>query len=709
MPLPSTDNFPVLFGSIHQSGQLIDFRATEEVLQTHMAIFGGTRYGKSKLFELLCRQLLLHDRGFAFIDPHSDTADDLLAYLSSEPERLGFISKKVHYLKPGDRLFSFDPFRYTPDPDDASAHSDHRYRSWLCTKVKDMAGVILRPRGETEDEQSKTVRRSRWLENALYAIGMRQDERGTHLSITDAIPLLKPQHGRHNEVYDRVRHHLDPNVDMDAQVLADLDMLHNLSSPRQQEDFTESTINALRRVFSSPTTSAIFNQTRPSIDFHGIVQRGDIILASLGKTTEFHEEEGQVIAGLLIRQITEAIRTVDRTQRRQFYLYMDEAQNFLGDDLIRLLKESAKYKLSVGLAVQSLDNLQKGEVDLVPTVLGQCGIRITFRQQHHESAEVLAKCLCNPLLDFTELLQEVDRDDGYDFVLMPSETRGVSDTNSLSTTHSFSYQVGTSKSHGTTISDQHSASYGNSRSETDNATSQFSTSEGKTHAKGKGKSKGTTQQRSESNRLASMHDPLRTHSESGGTTDTESMSESDSDTQQSSRGGSIGHSQTLGNTTTTGHTHGRAVTDTTTESETFGESDSDTTGYSQSRSYSVTLARTPLHRTRVEIIKTGSLERSVPDQIAKQTNLIQSLEKQHCLASVALFNSAFVLRVADVHNAFHQRHIPEDWKQRAIQNLKTSIFDRHPYYFAPDSTAGTMTRIPDDLTDSDDPFLPSEE
>src|SRR5205085_1010607 len=82
-------------------------RISEERLRTHLAIFGGTRFGKSKLFERICRELVELGRGFAFIDPHSDTADDLLAYLASRYEQLGFLRNNIHYLNPNERLFSF--------------------------------------------------------------------------------------------------------------------------------------------------------------------------------------------------------------------------------------------------------------------------------------------------------------------------------------------------------------------------------------------------------------------------------------------------------------------------------------------------------------------------------------------------------------------------------------------------------------------------
>ena len=377
----------VHLGTILDEAGHPDFFIDQESLERHTIVFGGTRFGKSKLFERFGRELIDTGRGFAFIDPHSDTADDLLAYLASKSDQLGFLQGNIHYLNPSERLFSFDPFQYHRDPDDPSADTDFRYRSWLHTKIKDMVNIIVRQQGETEDEKQKMVRLKRWLYNALYAVGVRHDHAGTHLPLRDAFALLNPAHPRHQELFERVEPFLS------EEVRADFEKLRATRDPRKQEDWVESTVNRLRDILS-PIVERIFNLETPTIDFREIIRRNGVILAALGKTPYFHEDEALAIAGLLIREISEAARTAKRPDRRQYHMFIDEAQSFLGEDLLRILKESAKYKLSLGLAVQGLDNLQKGDIDLVPAVLGQCAVRITFRQQYHEHAEFLAKSFC---------------------------------------------------------------------------------------------------------------------------------------------------------------------------------------------------------------------------------------------------------------------------------------------------------------------------
>src|SRR5688500_18296759 len=93
-------------------GQIIatspaNLRLLPEHVSRHIFIAGGSGKGKSKLIELICRQLINNGSGFTFVDPHGDTIDALLSFLA-----IGQIpAERVHLLRPGpDCCFSFDPF-----------------------------------------------------------------------------------------------------------------------------------------------------------------------------------------------------------------------------------------------------------------------------------------------------------------------------------------------------------------------------------------------------------------------------------------------------------------------------------------------------------------------------------------------------------------------------------------------------------------------
>jgi hypothetical protein len=88
---------------------------------------------------------------------------------------------------------------------------------------------------------------------------------------------------------------------------------------------------------------------------------------------------------------------IPEDQRKDFYLYVDEFQNFITDAFSSILSEARKYKLNLIIAHQYLGQLEQqagaqgaGNKDLRDAVFGNAGSMITFRTGA-EDAEVLAK------------------------------------------------------------------------------------------------------------------------------------------------------------------------------------------------------------------------------------------------------------------------------------------------------------------------------
>lgn len=602
-------------------------RLDESLLDTHMAIFGGTRMGKSRFYEQICRQLVQRRRGFCFIDPHSDTADDLFAFLAHEQESLGVLRHNIHYLKPDEKLFTFDPFHYEPPAD--GQDSDKRYFRWLHAKVRDVQGIITRALGESEQDQLKQMRVSRWMNTILTAIAIRHDETGTHYGLEEGLILLQPEHLRHIEVVNRVLPLLGQHEDTHY-AHSDLNQLLSIRDPYKREQFVESSIGRFR-FFLSPIIRRIFHPQAERLDLRKILASNGVILASLGKTNEMHETDGRVIGGLLIRELLAAARTVEREARNQMYLFVDEAQNYLGEDFDRILKEGGKYKLSLCLAVQTLNNLKHGEVEMLETVMGQCGCRVSFKQQHKPVAEIIAADLSAPLLNFTPLVHQVQQHAGYDIALMRSTGRTESETSSVT--------VSASKTRG------------RSRTESD------SEMEGENW--GENSSRGRT--------------------DSGGSTEGGSQSSAPDAPSSTNWGTNAGSSDTSSYGSSTGGSSARTKTNSvgTNESETSGESKQSGRGNGRSE----TLGETLKARYKLVDQETGQLLESLPIQEAKHTNLLQRLPPQHCLLSVANLDLSIVLRVADVFDPFERRNVSPEWRQKLVNAFKQQVFTGRPYYF----------------------------
>lgn len=396
--------FPEL--EISQSHLGLPFQASPDQLARHQVVMGTTGAGKSKYFELFGRHLMDHLCGFTFVDPHGDTAEALLAYATRMAEEKGDASilDRLHYLKPSyDSLFAFDPFRYLDD-DIPDEHAEMAFSSWLHTTADTTARAFLR--GYTEAEKQVMVRLQRWLATMLTGVGL-QLSNGRHLALADIFVLIDKRHPRHSEVFQLIQDRLP------TQVLSDFRLLHSIKRQQDEDHYTESTINRLRTFFS-PLTEAIFTNEHPSIDFGSIIQNQHILLVNLKRTKRFSRNQGNAIASLIINEIATHCENVEHEENRTpHHLIIDEASRFIGEDLIELLEQARKWRLSLCLGGQSFSTFRSGDLDMVPTLQSCCHTFISFQQRHVKDVQDLGAFYAYPNRILEEHLDVRDRPGGH--------------------------------------------------------------------------------------------------------------------------------------------------------------------------------------------------------------------------------------------------------------------------------------------------------
>ncbi|MBX3452767.1 MAG: DUF87 domain-containing protein, partial [Planctomycetaceae bacterium] len=166
---------PNLSLRIGSSGPQRTIEFGDEELATHMTVYGGTGKGKSKLLELIIRQLIEQRAGVCVIDPHGDLAEDLLAWTMERYDATDkAVYRRINYFEPGSNThrFKFDPFQY-------NELTGESYEDWLKAKVESVARTIIRKQGEAGFEGKPRL--ERFLTNVLYACGVRVNANGDHL------------------------------------------------------------------------------------------------------------------------------------------------------------------------------------------------------------------------------------------------------------------------------------------------------------------------------------------------------------------------------------------------------------------------------------------------------------------------------------------------------------------------------------------------
>src|SRR5574344_2787521 len=133
----------------------------------------------------------------------------------------------------------------------------------------------------------------------------------------------------------------------------------------------------------------IVGQVKSAINLRQIMDEGKILIMNLSKG-RIGEDNSALIGEMMITKIQlAAISRVDipEKERKDFYLYIDEFQNFSTDSFANILSEARKYRLDLILAHQYIEQLTE---KVKPAVFGNVGTMIVFRVGAAD-AEELAK------------------------------------------------------------------------------------------------------------------------------------------------------------------------------------------------------------------------------------------------------------------------------------------------------------------------------
>jgi len=143
------------------------------------------------------------------------------------------------------------------------------------------------------------------------------------------------------------------------------------------------------RFMRSPTAKRILEQPKSTINFDEIINGGKILICNFSKG-KIGEDTSEVLGILILTKIQLAVLRRARKaaeERKPFYLYIDEFQNFATPSFIQMLSEARKFKLNLIMAEQSTS--QQKDKNLVNVVLANVGTIVTFRSANPEDERLM--------------------------------------------------------------------------------------------------------------------------------------------------------------------------------------------------------------------------------------------------------------------------------------------------------------------------------
>lgn len=359
------DNLPVALDATDEQKQDINFFArttfkNHEVVfglktndrMRHIWIVGKTGTGKSTLIENMAIDDLKKDRGVALIDPHGDACETILDYIPKHR-----INDTI-YFNPADRDFPvvINPLQVT------NREEAELVVSGIVSIFNKIFGFSWGPRLEYI------------LRNTLMTLAAIPD-----MTLEDVLTILTNQNYR-KRIVDQIADPVLKNFWVNE---------FNKMPDKLREESISPILNKVGQFVTSPLIRRIIGQPKSSIAIDEIMNQGKIILVNLSQG-RLGEDNATLLGAMLITKFQlAAMRRVDtpEDQRKDFFLYVDEFQNFATPSFMKILSEARKYRLSLTLANQYMAQIPE---EVTKSILGNAGTMITFTSGA-EDAEIIHK------------------------------------------------------------------------------------------------------------------------------------------------------------------------------------------------------------------------------------------------------------------------------------------------------------------------------
>ena len=148
-------------------------------------------------------------------------------------------------------------------------------------------------------------------------------------------------------------------------------------SPSLQAEATGPILNKVGQFLSSPLIRNIVGRPHSTIDLEKIMNEGKILILNLSQG-RLGEDSAALLGAMVITKFQLATMgriSIPENERRDFFLYVDEFQNFATTSFIKILSEARKYRLNLTLANQYIAQVSE---DVQAAILGNAGTLISF-------------------------------------------------------------------------------------------------------------------------------------------------------------------------------------------------------------------------------------------------------------------------------------------------------------------------------------------
>ncbi|OGF29608.1 hypothetical protein A2300_04160 [Candidatus Falkowbacteria bacterium RIFOXYB2_FULL_35_7] len=341
-----------IFAKTDYRGEGRSFGIKPDDRRRHMYVIGKTGMGKSVLIENMVYSDIMAGNGCALLDPHGDSVEAILKAIPSH--RIN----DVVYINPSDLDF--------PVAFNVLEKVDPKYRHLISSGI---VGVFKKLWADSWGPRLEYL-----LRNALLALLDYPD------STLLGVNRMFVDKDYRKKVVAKIK---DPVVKA---------FWEDEFTKYNQSFMTEAIAPIQNKVGQFLSTSLIRNligQVKSTIDMRKIMDEKKILLVNLAKG-RIGEDASAMIGAMMITKIQLAAMSrvdIPENERKDFYLYVDEFQNFSTESFANILSEARKYRLNLIVGHQYVEQLDE---TVSAAIFGNVGTFIVFRVGAID-AEVLAK------------------------------------------------------------------------------------------------------------------------------------------------------------------------------------------------------------------------------------------------------------------------------------------------------------------------------
>ena len=311
----------------------------------HMYVIGKTGTGKTQFLKNMALQDINNGQGLAIIDPHGEFVEEVLDNIP--PHRMN----DVVYFNPADMDF--------PVSFNIMDVADPRYKHLIASGL---IGIFTKIWANVWSARMEYI-----LANCILAL---LDTPGTTLL---GIPRMLVDRDYRQKIINNLK---------DPVVKSFWVNEYEEWEPRYRNEAIAPVQNKVGQFLNVSFVRNIVGQAKNTIDIEDIMNNQKILLVNVSKG-RIGEDNSAILGAMIITKIQlsamERVR-ISEDERKDFYMYVDEFQNFATDSFVNILSEARKYRLDLIIAHQYIGQLTTDTSTAVrDAVFGNVGTMVSFR------------------------------------------------------------------------------------------------------------------------------------------------------------------------------------------------------------------------------------------------------------------------------------------------------------------------------------------